>query len=507
MKNRSLILFLSLILILSLSVPTASAVDGLTVSANIVSAYGMGSRLYTFVQTDGKYDLTQMRAEMLPNHTDSISAPELLTQSDCLVRYLLVVDLSGSMKRYRERVDLFINSLVEHEQKNAVFAVASFGEYFEPITGDLTDPRAITNTLDNLSYTEQLTNPYGGVVNALRYLDSCPRLGGDLVNLVLITDGMPELGYPSKAENEAAEIAAAADAAAALAASPQVVVHTVCVAEWDELAYETFSQGSGLDLILTDGDAAVDAGEQLSGFVDSLYRTDFLTGTDTDSKTFSVQLQFIGKDENDQLLIYQTQELAAVPILRLASANVDPAIPSDPGAEFSLPPEESQPAEESQLPEESQAVEESPSPERDLLPDSSLWIIAAGAAILVLALIVVIILLIRRRKRKNGGSRADENAVFMRLEVISGTYAGKRDAFYLRDELIVGSKSTCDLVWKDAGVASVNTRIFMKDHIICIEDMNSPNGTALNGMKLYAPNRLRSGDEISIGAVCFRLRF
>lgn len=506
MKNRFLILFLSLILTLNLSVPmAAAAADGSTAGASIVSAYGMGGRLYTFVQMGEERDLTQMRATLLPNHTDSISPPELLTESDCLVRYLLVVDLSGSMRRYRERVDLFVNSLVEHEQKNAVFTVASFGEYFEPVTGDLTDPKAITKALDGLSYTEQFTDPYGGVVNALRYLDSCPRLGGDLVNLVLITDGEPDLGYPDGTENEAAETAAAANAAAALAASPQVIVHTVCVAEWDELAYETFSQGSGLDLILTDGDAAVDAGEQLSGFVDSLYRTDFLAGGDTESKTFSIQLQFVGKDGNDQLMIYKTQELAGVPMLRSAASIVTP---SDPGAEFSQAPEESEPAEGSQPPEESQDVRESQSPENDLPPESGLWwIIAAGVAVLVIALIVVIILLIRRRKRKNGGSPTDENTVFIKLEVISGRYAGTRDTFYLRDELMIGSRSTCDLVWKDADVASVNTRIFMKDHMIYIEDLNSPNGTALGGMKLYAPNRLRSGDVISIGAVCFRLRF
>ena len=39
------------------------------------------------------------------------------------------------------------------------------------------------------------------------------------------------------------------------------------------------------------------------------------------------------------------------------------------------------------------------------------------------------------------------------------------------------------------------------------EDMDSPQGTALNGMGLFSSNRLRSEDEISIGETVLRVLF
>ena len=65
----------------------------------------------------------------------------------------------------------------------------------------------------------------------------------------------------------------------------------------------------------------------------------------------------------------------------------------------------------------------------------------------------------------------------------------------------------CDLVWSDRCVSKKNSRIYIKDQTIYIEDLNSKEGTVLGGMRLYAPNPLRSGDVISIGAVSFILRF
>ena len=95
----------------------------------------------------------------------------------------------------------------------------------------------------------------------------------------------------------------------------------------------------------------------------------------------------------------------------------------------------------------------------------------------------------------------------MRLEVLFGTPVGGSGTLYLTDELIIGSSSRCDLRWQDKDISPENTRIFLKEQMVYIEDLGSACGTALGGMRLHAPNRLRSGDEISIGSVRFVLRF
>ena len=95
----------------------------------------------------------------------------------------------------------------------------------------------------------------------------------------------------------------------------------------------------------------------------------------------------------------------------------------------------------------------------------------------------------------------------MKLEVLSGKTRTKADEFYLKDWLLIGSDPSCDLVFDEPEVAGRNSRIFFEEGYLYIEDLASPAGTALGGMRLYAPNRLRSGDEISIGDVLFRFTF
>lgn len=127
---------------------------------------------------------------------------------------------------------------------------------------------------------------------------------------------------------------------------------------------------------------------------------------------------------------------------------------------------------------------------------------AGGMALLVLAAL----LFLRRRRGRRPGGTASAGSVFMRLEVISGAYAGVKE-FYLADELIIGRGNQCDLSWKDKDVSPRNSRIFRRDNMVYIEDLGSRHGTALGGMRLHRPNRLRSGDEITIGTVQFRLKF
>ncbi len=97
--------------------------------------------------------------------------------------------------------------------------------------------------------------------------------------------------------------------------------------------------------------------------------------------------------------------------------------------------------------------------------------------------------------------------IFMRLEVLNGSYKGKKFEFDLCDELLIGRDKSCDIVFCDKGVSAKNSRVFIYDNIIYIEDLGSKNGTAISSMRIHMQNRLRSGDIISIGSVRFTFRF
>ncbi|NMA08802.1 MAG: FHA domain-containing protein [Clostridiales bacterium] len=96
--------------------------------------------------------------------------------------------------------------------------------------------------------------------------------------------------------------------------------------------------------------------------------------------------------------------------------------------------------------------------------------------------------------------------ILMTLQVLSGDCATKSPV-YLVDSLTIGRARDCTVVFRDAEVSQSHARVFLSPAGIMLEDLGSENGTFLEGVRLHQPNRLRSGDVISIGNVKFVLKF
>ena len=126
---------------------------------------------------------------------------------------------------------------------------------------------------------------------------------------------------------------------------------------------------------------------------------------------------------------------------------------------------------------------------------------------LLLVLLGVLLYRRRRTRKRPPAVRAEERGIYMRLEVVSGEYAGKWEEFSLVDELTIGSGRSCDLIWEDEDVEPLHARIFLRGGLIFLEDLGSDQGTLLGGMRLHEANRLRSGDEITVGSARFRMKF
>jgi|SRR5215467_11958019 len=69
----------------------------------------------------------------------------------------------------------------------------------------------------------------------------------------------------------------------------------------------------------------------------------------------------------------------------------------------------------------------------------------------------------------------------------------------LKDGATIGRVSGCDLVLDDSTVSKHHARIHC-DAGPLIEDMNSTNGTYVNGRPVDGPTALRRGDRIALGA-------
>ncbi len=140
--------------------------------------------------------------------------------------------------------------------------------------------------------------------------------------------------------------------------------------------------------------------------------------------------------------------------------------------------------------------------EEDPEPPLVLYI---GGAVAVLVILVLAVLM-RRNKDVPPVTTAGEG-VPLHMEVLAGKGKPSQKVFYLNQELFIGSDPACDMVWKDPSVAPRHCRIFIQNDLIYLEDLNDRSTTFVEGLKIYAPNRLRSEDVITIGEVQFKLLF
>ncbi|MGQ9518159.1 MAG: FHA domain-containing protein [Anaerolineae bacterium] len=75
-----------------------------------------------------------------------------------------------------------------------------------------------------------------------------------------------------------------------------------------------------------------------------------------------------------------------------------------------------------------------------------------------------------------------------------------------RPEIIIGRDESCDIVLDDRKVSRRHASIRRQPDGYYITDLQSKNGTFVNGEAVFSPRRLYDGDEIQI-ALCYRLAF
>jgi DNA-binding response OmpR family regulator len=91
------------------------------------------------------------------------------------------------------------------------------------------------------------------------------------------------------------------------------------------------------------------------------------------------------------------------------------------------------------------------------------------------------------------------------LLMIEGPSPGKR-TFIDQPELIIGRDEDCEVVIPERQVSRQHARIRQERGKYVLEDLDSKNGTFVNGQQIDGPHSLQDGDEIQI-AFCCKLTF
>lgn len=526
---RKIAVWLAVVLLLFSFPITARATEYNPESISVISAYYLNDMVYMAAQTDDEGNLETLPVKLhLGSNTYDASK-----QSDPveITKYVLLVDLSTSMPYYQKSILSFADALFPEESEGISVTLAGFGERFVILSEDITEKEELRAELSALNYDHHATDICGGVVEALNFFsDGEHRVDGEMVHLILITDGIPYLtGDP---ENETTAIETSAEAAAeTVSTTSEVIVHTVCFrADKEEVTYSAVSSGKGLNLIAENIGAASEAGTVISQFANSLYEmvfpVDWEFGTErTDVKLLisdEESILFVPVENLRNISTPLAAEVIRPTIINPETEETDPASLDDPSDETETDdqPEEGSISEEEIPPEEdSQEIVTDPEQTMNITPSESdesedsesglpvrVIVLAAGAGMLFMALITAVFFLLARNRNKSR-RMAGSGAVGLKLQVVSGRCKEDGQVFALRDQLFIGSAKSCDIVFVDSSISSKSTRVFLKEQAVYIEDLNECTNTSLGGMKIYAPNRLRSGDEIQIGNVCFRFLF
>ncbi len=83
--------------------------------------------------------------------------------------------------------------------------------------------------------------------------------------------------------------------------------------------------------------------------------------------------------------------------------------------------------------------------------------------------------------------------------VIAGPHTGKMFKIDSSDT-VMGRSPRVDLQLQDVGVSRTHARIFRVNDQVFVEDLQSANGTYLNGERLAMTQQLRDGDKITLGS-------
>ena len=72
-------------------------------------------------------------------------------------------------------------------------------------------------------------------------------------------------------------------------------------------------------------------------------------------------------------------------------------------------------------------------------------------------------------------------------------------------ETVAGRDEGCGITFDEPSVSRRHARFLVQDEVVTVEDLNSTNGTRVNGARVTSPVRLHPGDTIKIGTIKARL--
>jgi FOG: FHA domain len=360
--------------------------------------------------------------------------------------------------------------------------------------------------IDALVRTSEDTNLYASVIKALDTLNTHSSVQAKRC-LVILSDGQDdyETGYTREEVEKKIE-------------ESNLPIYTVAMLDSDaeEESIDTSKilgsfariSAGGLDLTFgLDGTTADDIHNSVAESIDNSYilYADFSSLTEIEDQGYlQLNLTIEGQGKVSDGYTIDTSEIQS----QISARSTETPKPSPTAPQMTSTPENETPVSETQTPD-------------GLL----LIIILAAAGVIVIVVIIMIITVRKKHNRLRISERplirenmtisidnqaTDQGTRYNTIELKFtrvGIVEGESYTYKFRDQMIIGrSGAKSQLVFaKDELLSGQHCRIYQKDKKLFIEDMNSTNGTYLNGVSVQTPHMLEQDDIILLGSMELRV--
>lgn len=76
-----------------------------------------------------------------------------------------------------------------------------------------------------------------------------------------------------------------------------------------------------------------------------------------------------------------------------------------------------------------------------------------------------------------------------------------------KERMLVGRRDNCDIVLRHSNVSSHHCELYLEDDYWHVRDLNSRNGTRVNGVRVVSEERLDPGDVLSVAHHEFGIQY
>ena len=130
-------------------------------------------------------------------------------------------------------------------------------------------------------------------------------------------------------------------------------------------------------------------------------------------------------------------------------------------------------------------------------------ILFIGRIVLVILLYIFLFSVMKTGVGLVRGQRRD--ASIWTIDIDRGPRALRGTHIDILGPVIIGRSPSSDVVINEPYVSASHARFLLQGPALIVEDLNSTNGTLVNGQSIAAPVTLRDGDEVQIGDVFLKV--